>query len=81
MDKDVICMDVPLFIRLLEECREGIESDAELHFLVEQVLEESKVSDGAPLTMDNYAGIMDYKNKYIIYQDELTTKEDEEDDE
>lgn len=56
--KDTITMDIPLFIRMLELAREDIKSDAELHQVVENVIDlKDKV-----LTMDDY----DYfvENKY-----------------
>jgi hypothetical protein len=51
MDKrDIISMDVPLFIRMLELAREDIKSDAELHKVVDRVIDKkNKV-----LTMDDY---------------------------
>ena len=49
---DVICMDVPLFMRCLEFSREDAQDDADLHHLVEKAVELSK--DGKTLTMDNY---------------------------
>lgn len=39
---DKVCLDVPLLIRLLELAREDIKSDAELHVVVERVIELSK---------------------------------------
>ena len=48
--KDIISMDVPLFIRMLELAREDIKSDAELHKVVDRVIDKkNKV-----LTMDDY---------------------------
>ena len=49
---DVICMDVPLFMRCLEFSREDAQDDVDLHHLVEKAVELSK--DGKTLTMDNY---------------------------
>jgi len=54
--KDLITVDVPLFIRLLELAREDIKTDAELHNVVERVISESKSS--GTLTMDHYPTIV-----------------------
>lgn len=59
--KDVISMDVPLFIRLLEQAHEDIKSDAELHELVERVLTASKEQD--VLTMEQYEQIKGESNE------------------
>lgn len=67
---EFITCDVPLLMRLLEECREEIKSDAELHFLTEQLLEEQSVK-GKPLTMDDYARIQHYKNKFSLYCEQM----------
>lgn len=49
--KDVVSMDVPLFIRMLELAREDIKSDAELHHVVERVL---ALKNQGVLTMKDY---------------------------
>lgn len=53
--KDTITMDVPLFIRMLELAREDIKSDAQLHKVVERVIDLS----GKEMTMDDYDYIID----------------------
>lgn len=49
-------LDTPLLIRLLEQCREDVKTDAELHFLVEGVLYAS--SEFGPLSMVHYDAIL-----------------------
>ena len=49
--KDTVTVDVPLLIRLLELAREDIKSDAELHKVVERILD---IKDNGTLTMDDY---------------------------
>jgi len=39
---DIIKLDVPLFIRLLELAREDIKDDADIHDLAQAVIERSK---------------------------------------
>lgn len=70
MEKNVICMDVPLFVRILEETREGVKSDAELHFLVDQILEQ-QASKSDVLTMDDYADITYYKTRFQFFADKI----------
>ena len=60
--KDMICVDVPLFIRLLELARETIKTDVELHDVVERVISQSKAKDG-PMTMEDYAVIWPTDNE------------------
>lgn len=50
---DKVCLDVPLFIRLLEYAREEATTDVQLHTLTENIL--SKHREGADiLAMDDY---------------------------
>lgn len=42
MDIDVIKVNVPTFIRLLELAREDLKNDADIHFLAEKATEISK---------------------------------------
>jgi len=51
--QDVVEMDIPLLIRLLELSREDIKSDADLHRVVDKIIDLSKESD-QELTMDEY---------------------------
>ena len=53
---DVIKLDVPLFIRLLEYAREDAKSDADLHHVTDQLIELAAA--GEVLTMDQYNAIM-----------------------
>ena len=54
---DIIKLDVPLFIRLLELAREEIEHDADIHDLAQRVIELSKEQ---PVTMANYDDIVGF---------------------
>lgn len=54
--EDVIKMDVPLLIRMLEYAREDAKTDMDLHFVAENLIELSKT--GKILTMDDYNSIM-----------------------
>jgi hypothetical protein len=56
---DIISVDVPLFIRMLEFAREDASTDMDLHDLAQKAIKMS--SKGEPLTM--------------IHYDELTSKE------
>lgn len=51
-NEDIISMNVPLFIRMLELAREDIKSDAELHKVVERVIIASKKA--GYLKMEDY---------------------------
>jgi len=68
MDKtDIIHIDVPTFIRLLELSREEIKGDEPLHIIAEKVVELSK---NGPVTMDSYDEIIasyshDYKQQQL----------------
>jgi hypothetical protein len=57
---DIIKLDVPLFIRLLELAREEIKDDADIHDVAEIVINMSK--DGV-VTMQNYDAIVKFMNK------------------
>jgi hypothetical protein len=54
--KDVIKLDVPLFIRLLEYAREDAKTDMDLHDVSENIISLS--SDGRVLSMADYNNIM-----------------------
>jgi cob(I)alamin adenosyltransferase len=54
--KDVVRLDVPLFIRLLEYAREDAKTDMDLHAVTEKIIAMS--STGETLTMDQYDGIV-----------------------
>lgn len=54
---DLIQIDVPLFIRLLELAREDVKQDADLHDVAEIV---TKLSQEHPVTMANYEEIVKF---------------------
>lgn len=54
---DVIKVDVPTFLRLLELAREDVKDDISLHFVTEKATQISKHS---VITMDHYDDIIDY---------------------
>ena len=54
--KDIISVDVPLFIRLLEYAREDAQTDMDLHNVAENIIDLSE--EGEVLTMDNYNAIV-----------------------
>jgi hypothetical protein len=49
---DIVSMDVPLFIRMLEFAREDASTDMDLHDLAQKAIKMS--SEGEPLTMMHY---------------------------
>jgi hypothetical protein len=57
--KDVIKLDVPLFIRLLEYAREDAKTDMDLHDVAETIISMS--SEGRTLSMSDYNKIMSKK--------------------
>jgi hypothetical protein len=54
---DIVQLDVPLFIRLLELAREDVKQDADLHDIAQKVIELSK--DG-PVDMASYDEIVSF---------------------
>jgi hypothetical protein len=54
--EDVIMMDVPLLIRILEYAREDAKTDMDLHFAAKNLIKLSK--NGTTLTMDDYDTII-----------------------
>ena len=54
--KDIISVDVPLFIRLLEYAREDAQTDMDLHDVTEKIISLS--TSGKTLTMDDYSSII-----------------------
>jgi hypothetical protein len=54
---DIVQLDVPLFIRLLELAREDIQQDADIHDLAQAVIAASK--DG-PVTMADYDKLVNF---------------------
>jgi methionine aminopeptidase len=57
---DVIKIDVPLFIRLLELAREDVKQDADLHDVAEAVI---KLSQERVVTMADYKDIVGFMKK------------------
>jgi hypothetical protein len=58
-EEDVIKVNVPLMIRLLEYSREDAKSDVDLHFVVEKLIELSE--HGECLTMEHYSKIVPHE--------------------
>lgn len=54
---DVVKLDVPLFIRLLELAREDVKQDADLHDVAEAVI---KLSQEGVATMADYDAIVSF---------------------
>lgn len=54
---DVISVDVPLMLRLMEFAREDAESDEDLHFVAEHLSKLMQTT--SLLTMKHYASIVD----------------------
>lgn len=52
--RDHVSFDVPLLIRILEHAREGIDSDVELHDMVERII---SIKDKGILDMSDYETI------------------------
>ena len=57
---DIVQLDVPLFIRLLELAREDVKQDADLHDVAEAVI---RLSQQGPVTMANYDTIVSFMQK------------------
>jgi len=57
---DIVKLDVPLFIRLLELAREDVKQDADLHDVAEAVIQLSQ--EGAA-TMADYDSIVAFMQK------------------
>ena len=57
---DIVHLDVPLFIRLLELAREDVKQDADLHDVAEAVIQ---LSQDGPVTMEDYDKIVAFMNK------------------
>lgn len=54
--RDVITVDVPLFIRLLEYAREDAQTDMDLHDVAENII--SLAASGKTLSMEDYSTII-----------------------
>jgi hypothetical protein len=57
---DIIRLDVPLFIRLMELAREDVKQDADLHDVAEAVI---KLSQEGVATMADYDQIVGFMQK------------------
>lgn len=57
---DIVKMDVPLFIRLLELAREDIKEDADIHDVAEIVI---KMSQQGVVTMADYDEIVEFMKR------------------
>lgn len=57
---DLITMDVPLFLRILEYSKEDAKTDMDLHFVLENIIKLSK--ENSVLNMDNYNKIVNIKS-------------------
>ncbi len=57
---DIVQLDVPLFIRLLELAREDIKGDADIHDLAQKVIELSK---NGPIDMAQYDELVSFMKK------------------
>jgi hypothetical protein len=55
-EEDVIRVNIPLMIRLLEYARESTKGDIDLHMMVERMIDLGE--EGEVLEMDNYAEIV-----------------------
>jgi hypothetical protein len=66
---DIIKLDVPLFIRLIELAREDIKNDMDLHDVAEIV---TKISQNRVATMKDYDQILEFMKRQG-QEDELDT--------
>ena len=57
---DIVQLDVPLFIRLLELAREDIKGDADIHDLAQRAIELSK---NGPIDMAQYDDLVSFMKK------------------
>ena len=55
---DIVHLDVPLFIRLLELAREDVKQDADLHDIAQKVIDLTQ--DGNAATMGDYNAIVGF---------------------
>ena len=59
---DIVKLDVPLFIRLLELAREDVKEDADLHDVAEAVI---KLSQEGVATMADYDSIVAFMKQQV----------------
>ena len=55
---DLVIVDVPLFIRLLEYAREDASNDVDLHFVAQKIIGMLIEENNEPLTMEDYNEIV-----------------------
>lgn len=65
-EKDTITFDIPLIIRMLELAREDLKSDADLHRVVEKLIE---IRNKGVLTMDDYDYVSNLKEGLEVTDD------------
>lgn len=70
---DIVQLDVPLFIRLLELSREDIKQDADIHDLAQAVIDASK---NGPVTMADYDQLVSFMQKQGKPADEEFSPDD-----
>jgi hypothetical protein len=72
---DIIAMDVPLFIRMLEYAREDAEEDVDLHDVTERAIEATKLR--GLLSMEDYESIIGKPSKVdevrLVPKDQIET--------
>jgi len=71
---DVIKIDVPTFIRLLELAREEIKNDPDLHDIAEIV---ARLSEEGVISMEDYDTIVNFMQSQGDDQDSYGDEEDE----
>lgn len=79
-DDDIIKMNVPLFLRLIELVREEVEDDVPLHTLTEIAV---RLSNDHVMSMDDYENILAYmsRGKQDFTKDSSDYSSDESEDE
>ena len=70
---DIVKLDVPLFIRLLELAREDVKQDADLHDVAEAVI---KLSQEGVATMADYETIVTFMQKQGSSAEEAVGNDD-----
>jgi hypothetical protein len=68
---DIVKMDVPLFIRLLELAREDIKQDADLHDVAEAVIALSQQGVATMADYDQIVGFMTKQGKDTISDEDF----------
>ena len=57
---DIVSLDIPLLIRIMEYAKENAQTDMDLHKVAENLIELSK--EGKTLNMDDYSNIVAISN-------------------